>query len=74
MTKTLRVELGDNSYPLVVGTGLLNSVGELLMPHTKSNKVLIVSDAFVKTRYMPVVLKSFKDAGLDVSTIESASW
>ena len=70
MTKTLRVELGDNSYPLVVGTGLLNSVGELLMPHTKSNKVLIVSDAFVKTRYMPVVLKSLKDAGLDVSTIE----
>ena len=70
MTKTLRVELGDNSYPLVVGTGLLNSVGELLIPHTKSNKVLIVSDAFVKTRYMPVVLKSLKDAGLDVSTIE----
>jgi 3-dehydroquinate synthase len=68
--RTLRVELGDNSYPLVVGTGLLNSVGELLIPHTKSNKVLIVSDAFVKTRYMPVVLKSLKDAGLDVRTIE----
>ena len=32
MTKTLRVELGDNSYPLVVGTGLLNSIGE--RPHT----------------------------------------
>ena len=64
------MELGDNSYPLVVGTGLLNSVGELLIPHTKSNKVLIVSDAYVKTRYMPVVLKSLKDAGLDVSTIE----
>ena len=70
MTKTLRVELGDNSYPLVVGTGLLNSVGELLIPHIKSNKVLIVSDAYVKTRYMPVVLKSLKDAGLDVRTIE----
>jgi 3-dehydroquinate synthase len=64
------VELGDNSYPLVVGTGLLNSVGELLTPHTKSNKVLIVSDAFVKTRYMPVVLKSLKDVGLNVHTIE----
>lgn len=70
MTKTLHVELGDNSYPLVVGTGLLNSVGELLTPHTKSNKVLIVSDAFVKTRYMPVVLECLKDVGLDVSTIE----
>ena len=70
MTKTLRVELGDNSYPLVVGTGLLNNIGELLIPHTKSNKVLIVSDAYVKTRYMPIVLKSLKDTGLDVRTIE----
>ena len=69
MTKTLHVELGDNSYPLVVGTGLLNSVGERLTPHTKSNKVLIVSDTFVKARYMPVVLKSLEDAGLDVRTI-----
>ena len=70
MTKTLHVELGDNSYPLVVGTGLLDSVGDLLSPHAKSNKVLIVSDAFVKMRYMPVVLTSLKAAGLDVSTIE----
>ena len=70
MTKTLHVELGDNSYPLVVGTGLLDSIGKLLSPHAKSNKVLIVSDAFVKTRYMPVVLKSLEAAGLDVSTIE----
>ncbi len=70
MTKTLHVELGDNSYPIAVGTGLLNSVGELLIPHTKSNKVLIVSDAFVKKRYMPVVLRSLKDVGLDVRAIE----
>ena len=70
MTKTLHVELGDNSYPLVVGTGLLDSVGDLLSPYAKSNKVLIVSDAFVKMRYMPVVLTSLKAAGLDVSTIE----
>ena len=70
MTKTLHVELGENSYPLVVGTGLLDGIGKLLAPHTKSNKVLVVSDAFVKTRYMPVVLNSLKDIGLDVSTVE----
>ena len=28
MTKTLRVELGADSYPIAVGTGLLNRVGE----------------------------------------------
>ena len=62
-----------NSERIVIhflsGTGLLDRVGEFLTPHIKSNKVLIVSDTFVKARYMPVVLKSLEDAGLDVSTI-----
>ena len=70
MTKTLRVELGANSYPIIVGSGLLNRAAELLTPHLKSNKVLIVSDAFVKARYMPVVSRSLTDAGLDVHAIE----
>ena len=70
MTKTLRVELGDNSYPIVVGAGLLNRVGKLLTPHIKSNKVLIVSDAFVKSQYMPVIQHSLTGAGLDVHTME----
>ena len=70
MTRILHVELGENSYPIVVGAGLLNRVGELLTPHVKSNKVLIVSDAFVKAAYMPVVHQSLTDAGLDVHTVE----
>ena len=45
--KTLRVELGDNSYPIIVGSGFLARVGEMLTPHIKSDKVLIVSDVFV---------------------------
>ena len=70
MTKTLRVELGADSYPIAVGTGLLNRVGEILTPDIKSNKVLIVSDSFVKARYMPVVHQSLTDAGFNVNTIE----
>ena len=68
--KILHVELGDNRYPIAVGTGLLDRVGDLLAPHTKSSKVLIVSGTYVKTCYLPVVLKSLTDVGLDVSTIE----
>ena len=70
MTKTLRVELGDNSYPIAVGAGLLNRVGEFLTPHIKSNKVLIVSEALVKKLYMRRVRQSLTDAGLEVHTIE----
>ena len=71
MTKTLRVELGDNSYPIIIGGALLNRVGELLTSHTKSQKVLIVSDSFVKSQYMPAVHQSLENAGFDVSTIEA---
>jgi len=63
------VELGDNSYPIIVGTDLLNRVGELLTPHTKSNKVLIVSDTFVQGCYMPIVQQSLEGAGFDVRTL-----
>ena len=68
--KTLHVELGDNSYPIVVGTGLLGQIGQHLTPHTKSNKVLIVSDTFVQERYMSIVQQSLEDAGFDARTIE----
>ena len=70
MTKTLHVALGADSYPIVVGTALLNRVGEYLTPYIKSNKVLIVSDELVKALYMPVLCESLADAGLDVNTIE----
>ena len=70
MTKTLHVALGDDSYAIVVGTGLLNRVGEHLTPHIKSNKVLIVTDAFVKARYVPIIHQSLVDSELDVNTIE----
>ena len=33
MAKTLRVELGANSYPLHIGAAILNRTGELLKPH-----------------------------------------
>ena len=70
MTKTLHVALGANSYPIVVETGLLSRVGEHLTPLMKSNKVLIVTDPFVKARYMSVVHQSLVDSELDVNTIE----
>ncbi len=71
MTNTLRVELGEDSYPIIVGGALLGRVGELLTSHTKSKKVLILSDSLVKARYMPVVRQSLENAGFDVGTIEA---
>ncbi len=71
MTKTLRVELGEDSYPIIVGGALLDRVGELLTSHTQSKKVLILSDSLIKAQYTPAVHQSLENAGFDVCTIEA---
>lgn len=69
-TTTLSVELGADKYPIHVGQGILGEIGEKLAPHVNSKRALIVSDAFVTTRYLPVVQESLTTAGFDVGAVE----
>ena len=69
-TTTLYVELGADRYPIHVGQGILGEIGETLAPHIKSKRALIVSDAFVTTRYLPVVQESLINSGFDIDTVE----
>ncbi len=69
-TKTLNVALGTNSYSIIVGQGILDRVGEYLTAHVKSDKVLIVSDAYVNQCYSPIVEASLTDAGFAVNSVE----
>lgn len=70
MIKTLHVELNENSYPIFVGTSILNRIGELLKSYAKSTKSLLVTDTFVNHRYAALVLESLKDAGFNVAIID----
>lgn len=70
MIKTLHVELNENSYPLLVGTGILNQIGRLLKPYAKSTKVLVVTDTFVKHRYASHVTESLKEADFEVAVVD----
>ena len=70
MMKTLHVALYENSYPLLVGKGILNQIGEFLKSYAKSTKILIVTDTFVNHRYAPVVAESLKHAGFDIATFD----
>lgn len=51
MTNTLTVDLGDRSYPIHIGSGLLEQA-ELLIPHIHGNKVVIVSNTTVAPLYI----------------------
>ncbi len=70
MEKTLHVELKENRYPIIVGSGNITRIGECLKSLSKSTKVLIVTDTSVKDHYAPVVLRSLENAGFDVDLIE----
>jgi 3-dehydroquinate synthase len=60
--KTLVVELGERSYPIYIGKGLL-ARGELLKPHVAGRQVMIVSNDTVAPLYLQKVQASL--AGLE---------
>jgi 3-dehydroquinate synthase len=63
---TLTVDLGDRSYPIHIGQGLLNKP-ELLTRHITGRQVLVVSNTTVAPLYLARVMQSLH--GLDVSTV-----
>jgi len=54
--KTLKVELGDRSYPIHIGQGLLHHV-ELLKPNITGSRVLVVTNETVGPLYLDPLLK-----------------
>ncbi len=54
--KTLKVELGDRSYPIHIGQGLLRHA-ELLKPHVSGSRVLVVTNETVGPLYLDPLRK-----------------
>ena len=55
--KTLALDLGERSYPLYIGQGLLGR-GELLAPHIGGSRVLVVTNETVAPLYLDRLLES----------------
>ncbi|HEY9163886.1 MAG TPA: 3-dehydroquinate synthase [Magnetovibrio sp.] len=66
---TLRVELGDRSYDIVVGTGLIDGAGELLAPLLKRPRAVVITDANVAPLYLARLSASLQAAGVQIDTI-----
>ena len=58
--KTLNVDLGDRSYPIYIGSQLLNQP-ELVRPFVTGTQVMIVSNETVAPLYLDKVEKLFAD-------------
>jgi 3-dehydroquinate synthase len=66
--KTLNVELGDRSYPIHIGQGLLERV-DLLLPHLKRKQVAIVTNTTVAPLYLNKLTQNLTEAGIAVIPI-----
>jgi len=63
--KILNVPLGDRSYPIYIGSNLLEN-RELILKHTPSKQLLVVTNETVAPLYLETVLRS-----LPSNTVES---
>jgi len=67
---TVTVALGDRSYDIVIGAGLLPALGTYLRSVVSPGVATIVTNATVRRLYGDVVSAALADAGFDPVTIE----
>jgi len=63
--RTITVGLGERSYPIHVGRGLLGRA-DLLLPHLAQRRVAVVSNPTVAALHLRPLLDAFQGAGVDV--------
>ncbi len=68
MMQTLLVALGDRTYPIHIGSGLLIKA-DLILPHLKRKQVAIVTNTTVAPLYLEKLAQPMRDAGVSVIEI-----
>jgi 3-dehydroquinate synthase len=69
-TDTVTVELGDRSYPIIIGSGVRAEAGPRLAALTATRRAAVVTNATVGRLYLDGVVASLTGAGFDVVTVE----
>ncbi|WP_084420612.1 3-dehydroquinate synthase [Henriciella litoralis] len=61
---SVRVDLGDRSYDILIGAGLLSKAGDYLKPLVRQPRVFVLTDGSVGGLYAGALETSLRDAGL----------
>ena len=69
--RTIRVELSANPYPIVIGAGAVQQLGEQVRAAgiKAGTKVLVVTNPVVEQQYGATALSSLKAAGFEASSL-----
>lgn len=63
----VKVDLGDQSYPIYLGTDIYHELGQVLRSFSKAQKAMIISNQLVYGLYGSKVQKSLEEAGFETS-------
>jgi 3-dehydroquinate synthase len=68
-SETVRVELNDRSYDILVGGGLIGRAGQVAAPLLAQKRVIVITDRHVARLHLDALLESFKQAGIATDSI-----
>lgn len=68
-TTPIRVDLGERSYSIEIGSRILPQIGKRLVSLGIKGKVAVVTNPRVGRLYGSIVARSLRKAGLDVTTV-----
>lgn len=60
----ITVQLGDNSYDVIIGHGLLHHAGSILAPYARNGRLLVVTDSNVAQHIAPGFVAALQQAGM----------
>jgi 3-dehydroquinate synthase len=66
--QTLTVDLGERSYPIHIGPGLIDR-GDLLLPHLKQKRAVIVTNTTVGPLYLERLANALREVGVGVESV-----
>lgn len=68
MTQTLTVALGDRSYPIHIGTGLISQT-DLITPSLPQRKVAVITNTTIAPLYLETLTSALKSSGIEIVSI-----
>lgn len=69
VSKTIKVDLGDRSYDIIIGQGLLERAGDYIPPCLQGSRVAIITDENVAALHLKTLTAALDGNGLRVETI-----
>lgn len=67
--RTVRVELGDRSYDILIGSGLIADAGREIASRLKGRKIAVITDVHVAPLYLDGFMASLKAEGIEAVSL-----